>query len=232
METDVKILTGIDDQEKGAYLSAIASIATADSVASQQEIDYLTHLCDAADLSDSQKQLVINAAKDASGTGLKGSLDLLKGSDLKYSLLTDLFAFAKSDGSYSEAEQQSVQKIATYLGVNETQLGLLGQVAEKTNAVGTTSGDVATPAFLSSLGDKLQSSGINTSTLLKGLVSIAAPLILSKIMSKNSSVNTAGKNRGLAGGLLSGGGLGSLFNMLNGGKGMGSISGLVGKLFG
>jgi len=228
METEVKILTGINDQEKGAYLSAIASIATADSVASQQEIDYLTHLCDAADLSDTQKQLVISAAKDASGEGLKGSLDLLKNSDLKYSLLTDLFAFAKSDGNYSEAEQQSVQKIAGYLNVSDTQLGLLGQLAEKTNAVSATSGDVAEPAFLSSLGDKLQSSGINAGGLLKGLVSIAAPLILSKMMNKNSSANTAG----LGGGLLSGGGLGSLFNMLNGGKGMGAISGLVGKLFG
>lgn len=227
METDVKILNGISDQEKGAYLSAIASIATADSVASQQEIDYLMNLCDAADLPDEQRQLVTNAAKDPSGQGLKGSLDLLKTGDLKYSLLTDLFAFAKSDGNYSEAEQQSVQKIATYLGVNETQLGLLGQLAEKTNAVGTTAADVAEPAFLSSLGDKLQSHGINGSGLLKGLVSIAAPLILSKMMGKNSSPNTANSGAGL----LNGGGLGSLFNMLNGGKGMSSIGGLVGKLF-
>jgi uncharacterized tellurite resistance protein B-like protein len=232
METDVKILTGISDQEKGAYLSAIASIATADAVASQQEVDYLMHLCDAADLSDEQRQVVINAAKDATGESLTGSLDLLKNSDLKFSLLTDLSAFAKSDGNYNEAEQKSVQKIATYLGVNETQLGLLGQLAEKANAGGTAPGNVTDPAFLSSLGDKLQSHGINAGGLLKGLVSIAAPLILSKMMSKNSSANTTSAGGGLGGGLLSGGGLGSLFNMLNGGRGMSSIGGLVGKLLG
>ena len=76
METDVKILTGISDEEKGAYLSAIASIATADSQASQLEIDHLIHLCEAADLSPTQLQLVLAAAKDPNNTNLKSSLDL------------------------------------------------------------------------------------------------------------------------------------------------------------
>ncbi len=229
METDVKILTGISDEEKGAYLSAIASIATADSQASQLEIDHLTHLCEAADLSQTQLQLVLTAAKDPNNTNLKSSLDLLKNSDLKYSLLTDLFAFAKSDGSYSETEEQSVQKIATYLGVDEKQFELLGQLAEQTNAVGTAAGHEAQPTFLSSLGDKLKASGINSRGLLKGLVSIAAPIILSKMMSRKSANNNATSS---SGGLLRGGGLGSLIGMLTGGKGMGSIGGMLGKMLG
>lgn len=127
METTVKILTGISDIEKGAYLSAIASIATADSQASQVEIDHLLHLCEAADLSAEQQQLVVKAATDITEAELVRSLEILKNSDLKYSLLTDLFAFAKSDGNYSEAEQKSVQQIATYLSIDETQFELLGQ---------------------------------------------------------------------------------------------------------
>ena len=85
METSVKILTGISDEEKGAYLSAIASIATADSQVSQVEIDHLTHLCEAADLSATQQQLVLKSATEPSGESLKDTLDIIKGSDLKYS---------------------------------------------------------------------------------------------------------------------------------------------------
>src|SRR3982750_2167066 len=112
MDTSVTILNGISDEQKGAYLSAIASIATADSQASQTELDHLTHLCEAAGLSQEQQQLVLNAAAQPNGDSLVSTLDLLKTSDLKYSLLTDLLAFAKADGNYSETEQQSVHKIA------------------------------------------------------------------------------------------------------------------------
>ena len=91
------ILQGHSDQEKAAYLSAIASIATADKQASPEELEYITHLCEAADISDAEKQKVLNAAKEISGEELKRSLDILKNSELKYSLITDLMAFAKSD---------------------------------------------------------------------------------------------------------------------------------------
>ncbi len=230
METSVKILTGISDEEKGAYLSAIASIATADSQVSQVEIDHLTHLCEAADLSATQQQLVLKSAKEPSGESLKDTLDIIKGSDLKYSLITDLIAFAKADGNFSENEEDSVQKISGYLGVDDTQYGLLSQLAEKTNTTGTTAEQASSEGFLSSLGDKLKASGIDGGSLLKGLVSIAAPLIISKMMNKNTNATNTTASTG--GGLLGGGGLGSLFNLLSGGKGLSGATSLIGKLFG
>lgn len=255
METSVKILTGISDVEKGAYLAAIASIATADTEASQTEIDHLTYLCEAADLSAEQQQLVLNAAMGTSENDLVRSLDILKTSELRFSLVTDLFAFAKSDGNYSEDEQQSVHKIATYLGIDQTQFGLLGELAEKTNATAASDQSIDGPGMLSAfgLGDKLKESGINGGGLLKGLISIAAPLILSKMMGRNRSpagntggglggiLNGSGGLGGLLGGtgatsggglLGGGGGLGSLIGMLNGGKGMGAAGGLLGRIFG
>src|SRR5687767_359804 len=102
MDATGTILTGRTDEEKGAYLSAIASIASADSVASLAEIEHLTTLCEAAGLSQAQQQMVLNSAKETTEQHLVNSLDILKASDLKYSLLTDLYAFAKSDSSYSE----------------------------------------------------------------------------------------------------------------------------------
>jgi len=97
METNEKLLKDYTDREKGAYLGAIASIATADRAASEDELDYITELADSADISDDQKQAVIRAATELSGEELTRCLDILKTSDLRFSLITDLMNFAKSD---------------------------------------------------------------------------------------------------------------------------------------
>ena len=117
MENTQTILEGASDVEKGAYLGAIASIATADREASDEEVEYLTQLADAANLQHEQKDAVIKAARHISDEDLKHCLDVLKTSDLRYSLVTDLIAFAKSDNDYSEEEQKTVEKMAKYLGV-------------------------------------------------------------------------------------------------------------------
>ena len=118
METNEKLLKDYTDREKGAYLGAIASIATADRAASEDELDYITELADSADISDDQKQAVIRAATELSGEELTRCLDILKTSDLRFSLITDLMNFAKSDAEYSEEEQKNVEKIAGYLNIN------------------------------------------------------------------------------------------------------------------
>ena len=61
------ILQGHSDQEKAAYLGAIASIATADKQASPEELEYIANLSEAASLPDELNQRVLNAAKEVSG---------------------------------------------------------------------------------------------------------------------------------------------------------------------
>src|SRR5688500_2948276 len=95
------VLEGYSDQEKGAYLGAVASIATADRGATEDELQYINALCDAADISEPQKEAVIRAANELSGEELKNCLDILKNSELKYSLVTDIIAFSKADKNYS-----------------------------------------------------------------------------------------------------------------------------------
>jgi uncharacterized tellurite resistance protein B-like protein len=259
METSSTILQGSSDREKGAYLGAIASIATADRHASEEELDYLGQLCEAAELSNEQKQAVLKAAEEISDEDVKRCLDTLKSSDLKYALITDLIAFAKSDSDYSAEEQQTIQKMSNYLGLNPEQFSLLDSFTDKAihtstaNAGGSTSPTTGSPTaasatantltgspqqtgqtdFLSSLGlkDKLQSAGINGSGLLKGLLGIAAPLILSKMVSGGRNRNRGGMFGG-GGGML-GGGLGSIFSMLSGGGGGYRRSGgLLSRIFG
>jgi uncharacterized tellurite resistance protein B-like protein len=274
MESSEKILQGSTDTEKGAYLGAIASIATADREASDEEVEYLKQLADAAGLSGDQKDAVIKAAREITDEDAKRCLDVLKNSDLKYSLVTDLIAFAKSDNSYSDEEQKTIQKMSDYLGVNKEQFSLLDHFTDKAittasanTATGQSASSTANPLtssqqkpgdtdFLSSLGlkDKLESVGIKGSGLLKGLLGIAAPMLLAKMVTGGLSRNrgygggmfgngggmfgNSGGMFGGGGGLLGGGGgmfgggLGSIFSMLGGGGGYRRSGGLLSRIFG
>jgi uncharacterized tellurite resistance protein B-like protein len=229
MEENKKLLEGYSDKEKGAYLGAIASIATADREASQEELEYLTALCDAAGLSEPQKNSVLRAATELSGKELTECLNILEKSELKYSLVADLMAFAKADNNYSDEEQEDISEIAEYLGVNQHQFSLLDEFANKAAGKEVPAEEEAQPGFLSSLGlkDKLSNAGISGRTLLSGLIGIAGPMILGRMLS--------GRGRtvpGQSGGGMFGGGWGSVIGMLNGGRGMGSLGGLFGRTLG
>lgn len=236
MQQNPTILEGHSDLEKGAYLGAIASMATADRQASQEEIDSITQLCDAANLSATEKQQVINSATETSGEDLARQLDILKNSQLKYSLITDLIAFAKSDSNYSEGEKNNVEKIAEYLQVDQNQFSVLNQLAEKTSSVNPTYEEATHPNFLSSLGfdDKLKSAGINGGGLLKGLLSIVAPMILTGMVTRGLGNSSGGGLGGMfggnSGGMFGGNSGGGMFGGNSGGGMFGGNSG--GGMFG
>ncbi len=245
------ILEGYSDQEKGAYLGAISSLATADREASEEELEYLAELCDAAKLSEAQKAAVAKAATELSGEELTQSLNILKNSELKYSLVADLIAFAKSDQNYSEEEKQNVQKIGQYLGVDQKQYSILDQFAQKASTQQNVQqeGGAQNLLGLGGLHDKMKSAGINTGGLLKGILSIAAPMLIGRMLSRRMGGGGSGLGGGMLGGggglggmlgggglggLLGGGGggLGSVIGMLNGGRGFGGAGGLLGKILG
>ena len=248
MEQQEKLLKDYPGIEKGAYLGAIASLATADDSATEEELQHLAELCDAADLSEDQKQLVMQAGTSITEDELKRCLDVLKGSDLRFSLVTDLIAFAESDQNYTAEEKANVEKIAQYLGINQQQFALLDQFVKKTSDADVSPEQVKQPGFLDSLGlgDKMKSAGINTSSLLRTVIGVAGPLLLARMFSRRGGMGggMAGGLGGLAGGLGGmlgggmmggrgmGGGLGSVIGMLNGGRGMGRTGGLLGKILG
>lgn len=228
MEKTDKLLKDYSDQEKGAYLGAIASIATADHTASQEELDYILDLADSADISEEQKQAVVRAATELSGDELTRCLDILKTSDLRFSLITDLMNFGQSDRDYSDAEKRNVEKIADYLNINQEQFSLLDQFVQKTSAADIPPEEAAQPGFLSSLGlaDKFKGAGMNWKTIGKGLLGIAGPLLLSRMMSGRRSSRNPLATGGL-GSMLGGGGLGSLIAGLSGGRGFSNSGGLL-----
>ncbi|HKH59400.1 MAG TPA: TerB family tellurite resistance protein [Flavitalea sp.] len=245
MQTTTTILEGYSDMEKGAYLGALASIATADRSATEQELTYLQALCESANLSEDQTNLIRESATtEISDEDLKRCLDVLKTSELRFSLVSDVIAFAGSDQSYSEEEKQKVQQIAQYLGVNQEQFSLLDQFTKKAvkevpKQVEALETEQATPSnFLDSLGfgDKLKSAGINSNSLLKGALGIIGPIVLARMLSGRRGSSGGGMlggglagGGGLLGGLLGGGLLGGL---LGGGRGFGNAGGMLGRMFG
>jgi uncharacterized tellurite resistance protein B-like protein len=235
METAEKtILNEYTDQEKGAYLGAIASIATADHVATPEEIEHLEELAEAAGISEDQKSAVVRAATELSEEELRRCLDILKDSELRFSLVADLIQFAESDRNYSENEKKSVENIASYINVNKEQFSLLDQFVKKSAQAEAKPEEVASPGFLSSLGlqDKFQNAGISWKKFLPGLLGVAGPLLLSRMFNRNRSSLSAGGIGSMFNRNAGGGGIGSLISMLSGGRGMGNLGGLLSGLFG
>jgi uncharacterized tellurite resistance protein B-like protein len=243
MNDQKEILEGYSGIEKGAYLGAIATIATADRTATEEEMEYLEALCESANLTESQTAMIKRAANELTGDELKRSLDVLKTSNLKYSLITDMIAFAESDGSYTEEEKKEIERIATYLGVNEKQFSLLDEFAHEATTeaetISTNSDDQPQKqSFLSgSLKEKMQGAGIDTSGLMKGLIGVMGPILLAGMLGggrRRRSGGMFGNNRsgaGMMGGGAMGGGLGSLIGMLGGGR-KSRPAGRSGGLFG
>ncbi|HUC81089.1 MAG TPA: TerB family tellurite resistance protein, partial [Flavisolibacter sp.] len=196
----------------------------------------IRELCTAAELSGEQAALIERAATELTGEELTKCLDVLKGSDLKHSLITDMIAFAKSDGTYSPEEQAGIKQISDYMGVSEQQFSLLDQFAQKAveqpqtaqqESAQTGAADQQNLFGFGGLGDKMKSAGINTNGLFKGLLSMAAPILIGSMISRG----LGGRRSSGLGGMMMGGGLGSLIGMLGGGRSFGG-GGMFGNMFG
>lgn len=227
-----KLLKEYSDLEKGAYLGAISSIATADHSATDEEIEYIMALAKSADLSEEQKQAVARAATELTGQELKKCLDILKNSELKYSLVTDLISFAEADKTYSEGEKANVEKIAQHLGINQQQFSLLDQFVKKTAETQPPPEEITKPGFLSFLGldQKFKKSGININSVTKGLLGIAGPFILANLLSGGNRGNATRVNPFSA--AQGRGGLNSIISMLSGGRSFSRTGNLFNRVFG
>ena len=218
---ETQVLQNYSEPEKTAYLSVIASLASADRTASQAEVEFLQQLSQAAGLSAGSMQQVIAAAQDSSNQSVQQNLDMLRGSDLRFSLITDLISFARADGAYSNDEEAMVNKISSYLGINQQQQQALETVVDQAAQVPHDANDPSKQGFLSGITDKLSNVGIPKGALMTGLLGIAAPMILSRVIGGRS-----GGMGGFGGGSTMGGLLGGA---MGGGSGMG---GLLGGLLG
>ncbi|OGX88001.1 TerB family tellurite resistance protein [Hymenobacter glacialis] len=217
-----QLLQNYSETEKTAYLSAIASLATADRQASGAELEFLQALAQQAGLSGGATQQVLAAAQDATNHTIQQNLDALKGSELRFSLITDLISFARADGSYANEEEAMITKMSQYLGINHQQQQTLETVVDQAAKVQHNPEDPAKEGFFSGIGDKLSSVGIPKGALLGGLLGVVAPMVISRVMGGGRS-----QSQGMGGGMM-GGGLGGLL----GGAANSGLGGMLGSLLG
>src|SRR6476661_95868 len=222
MET--QLLQNYSEAEKTAYLSAIASLATADRQASEAETQFLHALTQQAGLSDGAAQQVLAAAQSSTNESIQQHLDTLKSSDLRFSLVTDLISFARADGAYANDEEAMITKMSAYLGINQQQQQTLEKVVDQAATVAHTPDDPAKKGFFEGIGDKLSSVGIPKNALMAGLLGVVAPMVISRVMS-------GGQSRGMGGGMM-GGVMNSGMGGLLGGAAHSGMGGLLGGLLG
>lgn len=220
---DTQLLKNYSEAEKTAYLSAIASLATADRQASGNETEFLQALAQQVGLSDGATQQVLAAARDSNNQTIQNNLDVLRNSDLRFSLITDLISFARADGAYSNDEEAMVGKMAEYLGINTDQKQTLETVVDQAADVPHDPQDPAKEGFFDRIGDKLSGSGIPKGALMAGLLGVVAPIVLSRMGGGNNN----NQNQSAGGGLL-GGSMGGLL----GGAAQGGMGGMLGGLLG
>jgi uncharacterized tellurite resistance protein B-like protein len=244
------ILAGYSEQEKAAYLGALAALATADREATGQELDHFREIAQAAGLSPELEQEILHAAQDVSGQDLKKCLDVLKTSDLRYSLITDLIALAKADDSYTEDEKRNIEKVSRYLQVDQNQFSVLDQYVSQAAETPHAAEEIAKPGFQKSLGmqDKFLNAGFNPGAIGKSLFGFLGPMLLGGMAARalGGGRRSSGMG-GMLGGLLGGGsmmggggfglpgglsgGLGSILSGMNQSRNNQSMGGLFGRLF-
>lgn len=229
---DTQLLQNYSEEEKTAYLSAIASLATADRQASGAESQFLQALAQQAGLSGGATQQVLAAAQDANNQSIQQHLDVLKNSDLRFSLVTDLISFARADGSYSNDEESMIGKMSQYLGINAEQKQTLETVVDQAATVAHDPQDPAKEGFFNSIGDKLSNVGIPKGALMAGLLGVVAPMVISKVMgsgqNQNANIDGSSSGGGMLGNIMGGGSLGGLL----GGAANSGLGGMLGGLLG
>lgn len=240
-----ELLSGYSLKEKAAYLGALASLATADRHADEQELEHFREMARSAGLQEAETQTIIKAADDTSGDQLLKSLDALKTSELRFSLVTDMIALAKTDENYTPAERTNIEKVSKYLGVNKDQFATIDEFVAKAADKNPGEDEITNPQFMQSLGmqNQFAGTGLNMSSIGKGLLRYLGPMILGGMAARTlggrrvSSGGLGGMlgnnpmGMGRSGGLGGlGGGLGSLIAGMARGRGNQSIGGMLGRL--
>ncbi|WP_266365104.1 tellurite resistance TerB family protein [Tellurirhabdus rosea] len=240
-------------EERSAYLAALATMANADGNVSDEEIEFLNLLAEAAELPENLQQEVVQVARNPSQISLQRCLDTLKPSQLRFSFITDIISFAKADGQYTPEEEQQIHKMADYLGVDQQQFSILDRFVDKADEARQQGQDPTSPQFLnqSGFGSMFQKAGISPN-MVKGMLGVLAPIVISSMLSRGKRRHHGGGMLGgLLGGLMGGGsmmggghrrggGLGSLISILGGlsgrprygGMRSGGLGGLLGSILG
>lgn len=254
------LLKEYSNEEKAAYFGALATMASVDGNASNEEIEFLQLMAETAEVPENVEQEIIYIAKNPNAINLQKCLDVLKKSQLRFSFVTDIISFAKADGKYTQDEQKKIQEIAQYLDIRQDQFSILDQFVNKASDAQQHGEDPTSQSFLNKNGftDMFKKAGISPN-MVQGMLGIIAPIAIASMLSggrrrRRGMMGGMGMGGMMGGGLLGGllgggmmgggmyhrGGLGSMISILGGlngrrgysSMGSGGLGSLLGGLFG
>ena len=118
-------LLAYPEPERVAYLSLIAELSNVDSNFDEQERKHLDEQLKAFEISDEGKAKVYASVfhfKEENRSEVLATLHALNDSDLRFTLIGDLFLLALSNGYISVEELEYVEKIGSQLGITKDQI--------------------------------------------------------------------------------------------------------------
>jgi uncharacterized tellurite resistance protein B-like protein len=124
---------GLPLNERVDYLMIVASMAGADVMLDQHELDRLRELCAELDLPEKETEDILTASHRPTAT-IERHIETLKGSDLRFKLLSDCISLAYADDDYGAEEKHEVDGLAVSLGVSAEQLTAIEELVKATHA--------------------------------------------------------------------------------------------------
>ncbi len=118
-------LTEYPENERIDYLCLVASIASADGNVSDEEITQLRKFCTAVEIDEFGIGTIINAVEDQTVIDIPAIVRRLTHTELKFTLVTDMFFMAQADGIISSGEQHEIYTIAEELKITQDQLAAI-----------------------------------------------------------------------------------------------------------
>lgn len=113
------------EKEKVAYLSIVATLVSADGEVSDKEIANIRALCKAVDLSAEGIGKIIAVAENPNTAPINQYINDLKSSELRFTLLTDMWFLAYADEKLETSEINHINEIGSKLNVSQEQIAAL-----------------------------------------------------------------------------------------------------------
>ncbi len=121
------------ENEQIAYLSILSAICYVDNEFADEEKRQLDTLLKELRISDAGKAMVYASIFDLQRKDQPANLEMVQSlcnTELKYTLISDLYLFALSDAEFTDEENQYILEIGRILGVTQEQMDAIRSVQE------------------------------------------------------------------------------------------------------
>ena len=178
-------LESYSEKEKVEYLSILSCLAAADGEVADEEIKALRMLSKLVGVESKGRASVFSAAENPASVDIEKYLGNLSGSDLRYSLLTDLFLIAYADDSLDDSEVREIDDICKKLKIRDDQKSAIKKYAEALHKAKDADGD----------SDRWKKLGGDVAA---GLASAGVPIAAVAASGSVAGLSAAGITSGLA----------------------------------